>query len=145
MGKLYGAYGSNLNFEQMAHRCPTARFLGVGTINGYELEFRGRSRGVATVTACEGVSVPVGIWMIEDPDEAALDVYEGFPRLYIKQDIPTDFNGRIIPVMYYVMVDGLPLTLPSEVYFNTILDGYEDCKIDSEPLFQAALRVKDML
>lgn len=94
MSKLYGAYGSNLNFEQMAHRCPTARFLGVGNIVGYQLEFRGRACGVANVAPCEGGSVPVGIWMIEPADETALDRYEGYPRLYKKQDIPVAFGCR---------------------------------------------------
>lgn len=140
MSKLYGAYGSNLNFEQMAHRCPTARFLGVGTIGGYMLEFRGKACGVANVAHCEGGSVPVGIWMIEPSDEAALDRYEGYPRLYGKRDIPVEFGGRITPVMFYVMDADLPVRLPSEEYFNTILIGYNDCGIDSEGLFEAAFR-----
>ena len=28
--KFYIAYGSNLNLEQMANRCPTARVVGAG-------------------------------------------------------------------------------------------------------------------
>lgn len=140
MSKLYGAYGSNLNFEQMAHRCPTARFLGAGTIDGYTLEFRGRACGVANVAPCEGSSVPVGIWLTEPADEAALDRYEGYPRLYKKQDIPVAFGGRMTPVMFYVMAAELPVRLPSEEYFNTILAGYGDCGIDSKGLFEAAFR-----
>lgn len=140
MSKLYGAYGSNLNFEQMAHRCPTARFLGVGTIDGYMLEFRGKACGVANVAHCEGDSVPVGIWMIEPEDEAALDRYEGYPKLYGKEEIPANFGGRITPVMFYVMAEELPVRLPSEVYFNTILTGYDDCGIDCEGLLEAVFR-----
>ena len=34
--KLYLAYGSNLNLEQMANRCPTAKVVGNSKINGYE-------------------------------------------------------------------------------------------------------------
>lgn len=143
MSKLYGAYGSNLNFEQMAHRCTTARFLGVGTIDGYMLEFRGKACGVANVVPCEGGSVPVGIWLIEPADEAALDRYEGFPWLYNKLDIPVKFGGRITPVMFYVMDAELPVRLPSEEYFNTILTGYNDCGIDSEGLFEAAFRAAE--
>lgn len=40
MSKIYVAYGSNLNKEQMAYRCPTARFLGTGVIEDYELQDR---------------------------------------------------------------------------------------------------------
>lgn len=143
MSKLYGAYGSNLNFEQMAHRCPTARFLGVGKMVGYQLEFRGKACGVANVVPCEGGFIPVGIWLIEPADEAALDRYEGYPRLYGKRDIPVDFGGRTTPVMFYVMAADLPVRLPSEEYFNTILTGYNDCGIDCEGLFEAAFRAAE--
>ena len=36
MAKLYVAYGSNLNKEQMRYRCPTAKFVGTGIIEGYD-------------------------------------------------------------------------------------------------------------
>ena len=39
--KLYIAYGSNLNLEQMKFRCPTAKLVGKGTIENYELQFKG--------------------------------------------------------------------------------------------------------
>lgn len=35
--KLYIAYGSNLNLNQMKYRCPTAKLLGVGVVKNYEL------------------------------------------------------------------------------------------------------------
>jgi len=40
--KLYVAYGSNLNKNQMRYRCPTAKFYGIGELQGYELQFKGR-------------------------------------------------------------------------------------------------------
>ena len=39
--KLYIAYGSNLNLKQMKYRCPTAKLVGKGTIENYELQFKG--------------------------------------------------------------------------------------------------------
>lgn len=39
--KIYFAYGSNLNLEDMKVRCPTARLLGAGRAEGHELMFRG--------------------------------------------------------------------------------------------------------
>ena len=36
MAKVYVAYGSNLNMEQMRDRCPTAEFIGTGAIENYE-------------------------------------------------------------------------------------------------------------
>lgn len=37
--KKYIAYGSNLNLEQMARRCPTAKVIGAGEIRDHELLF----------------------------------------------------------------------------------------------------------
>ena len=34
--KEYFAYGSNLNFEQMAYRCPEATVVGTAKLDGYE-------------------------------------------------------------------------------------------------------------
>ena len=78
--KLYIAYGSNLNLPQMAGRCPTAKVVGASEIKDYALVFRGGRHGaVATIEPCEGSSVPVLLWKITPKDEAALDIYEGFP------------------------------------------------------------------
>ena len=41
--KYYIAYGSNLNLEQMARRCPTAKMIGSTTLKNYRLMFRGGS------------------------------------------------------------------------------------------------------
>ena len=43
--RLYVAYGSNLNLEQMKYRCPTAKLVGTGVINDYELQFKGFPTG----------------------------------------------------------------------------------------------------
>ena len=45
---LYFAYGSNINLEQMEHRCPDAQLVGPVTLQNYELQFRGS--GFATVS-----------------------------------------------------------------------------------------------
>ena len=38
--QLYIAYGSNINLEQMAYRCPHSKVVGTSEIKDYELEFR---------------------------------------------------------------------------------------------------------
>lgn len=141
--KYYIAYGSNLNHAQMAYRCPDAEFIGTSIIDGYELVFKGRNYGVADIIPCEGGSVPVGIWSISETDERNLDVYEGFPQHYRKQDFTIDFDGKNISCMAYVMSADRSFKMPSEWYFNTILQGYIDCGIDTETLFEAADKVSD--
>ena len=77
--RFYVAYGSNLNLVQMKHRCPTARLIGTGVLNDYELQFRGQpDHSFATVEPKKGGSVPVGLWEIRSEDEDRLDLYEGF-------------------------------------------------------------------
>ena len=46
--RLYIAYGSNLNLEQMAFRCPTAKVVGKSELKDYELLFRGGRRAAET-------------------------------------------------------------------------------------------------
>ena len=53
--RYYAAYGSNLSLEQMAYRCPQAKMVGTGTLEHYELQFRGSAgRAHATVEPCAG-------------------------------------------------------------------------------------------
>ena len=85
---FYLAYGSNLNLEQMAHRCPTAKPIGTTVLKDYQLLFRGEHGGsVATVEPFKGKNVPCLLWEITPADEAALDRYEGFPFLYRKEKV----------------------------------------------------------
>lgn len=74
--QLYIAYGSNINLEQMAYRCPHSKVVGMSEIKGYELEFR----GVATIVPKENASVPVLIWELDDRDLPILNRYEGATR-----------------------------------------------------------------
>lgn len=76
--RLYIAYGSNLNLEQMKHRCPTAEVVGTTVLHNWQLMFRGDNYGaVATIERRRGSKVPVLVWRIQPRDEAALDRYEG--------------------------------------------------------------------
>ena len=59
-GKLYFAYGSNINLDQMAYRCPDAKVVGPVTLEGWELLFRGS--GVATIGPKEGSTVHGLLW-----------------------------------------------------------------------------------
>ena len=136
--KLYLAYGSNLNLEQMANRCPTAKVVGASIIKGYRLLFRGSHAGaVATIEPFKGESVPVLAWEITPADEAALDRYEGWPFLYRKETIKVRLNGKTVQAMVYIMNEGRPLGQPSCYYYSTILDGYKSAGFDVEILRKA--------
>lgn len=138
--KLYIAYGSNLNLEQMSKRCPTAKVVGISKIRGYKLLFRGPHAGsVATIEPVKGEVVPVLVWEITPADEAALDRYEGWPFLYRKETFKIKVNGKFVEAMAYIMNDGRPLGKPSHYYYKTILEGYKSAGFKEELLFKAML------
>lgn len=121
MGKrLYVAYGSNLNLRQMKYRCPTARLYGTGTINDYELQFKGMpGSGFATIAPKEGSSVPVAVWDIKPHDERSLDRYEGYPSHYFKQDVPVQLEGGDeVTAMVYIMDLKMQFAAPSSHYYD---------------------------
>lgn len=129
--KTYIAYGSNINTEQMSHRCPDARVIGTSVVPDHKLVFRGHSEGaVATIEPEKGSSVPVLVWKISKRDEAHLDMYEGFPRLYVKKDYKIDLDGRKITAMAYIMTPGRVEGRPSSYYFNVIAEGYREFGFD---------------
>lgn len=136
--KVYLAYGSNLNLEQMGYRCPYAVPLGPVELPGYRLLFRGgKENAVATVEPDEGGSVPALLWEITPRDEEALDHYEGWPRFYRKETVTVDFGDKPVEAMVYVMNDGHPLGLPSDYYLNVILEGYAAAGFDAAALESA--------
>ena len=139
--RLYVAYGSNLNFEQMKYRCPTAKLYDTGIIEGYELQFKGEPTcAFATIAPKENASVPVAVWEIQPRDEMALDRYEGYPSHYFKQNVPVQLGGEEVGAMVYIMNLKRQFGMPSPHYYQTVLEGYHDCGLDTDVLDQA---VKD--
>lgn len=94
--RLYFAYGSNINLDQMACRCPDAGVVGTMTLENYELLFR--RGGFATIAPREGKTVTGLPWSITPECERSLDFYEGYPRFYNKQTVTVrDSEGAPYP------------------------------------------------
>lgn len=140
--RLYIAYGSNLNLEQMKRRCPTAEVVGTAELRNWRLWFRGgHHSAVATIERERGFTVPVLIWWIQPGDEAALDRYEGFPFLYRKETLRLTVNGRRVYAMVYIMNEaGHPYGIPSASYFDTIREGYTSANFNADILYDALKR-----
>lgn len=131
--RFYVAYGSNLNLQQMGWRCPTAKVVGKGKIENYQLLFN----GVATIVPKEKANVPVAVWEIQPSDEKSLDRYEGYPSFYRKEDINVKMDsGEELTAMVYIMNRG-HAAMPSRGYFETIRQGYNDVGLDLAYLKQA--------
>lgn len=62
--KHYFAYGSNMNLNQMAFRCPDAEVVGPVRLEGYCLAFcmNGGGNGVATIFPEQGSFVDGVLW-----------------------------------------------------------------------------------
>lgn len=138
--RLYIVYGSNLNLEQMRHRCPTAEVVGKSILHGWRLRFRGGAHSaVATIERDKDFSVPVLVWQIQPMDELALDRYEGFPFLYRKEMLRLTVDGKKVSAMVYIMNKvGRPYGMPSVGYYDTIFQGYQSAMFDTGILVAAA-------
>lgn len=137
--RLYIAYGSNLNLRQMAMRCPTAQLVGTGEVRDYELQFKGAPYGAfATIGPKDGASVPVAVWSLRSRDEKALDIYEGVKAgHYFKKEIPVQLGDQIKLALVYIMNPEAQFGIPSQRYYNAVLEGYENCKLDPHILNKA--------
>lgn len=142
--KLYLAYGSNLDRQQMAHRCPTAKVVGTGIIKDYRLMFKGSKTGsYLTIEPAKGFEVPVAVWSVTPLDEKNLDFYEGYPRFYYKTDMRIavrDFESCEVhkrTAFVYIMHEDHQLGRPSRGYMEVCTNGYEDFGFDYKILKEA--------
>lgn len=95
--RFYFAYGSNLCLNQMSCRCPTAVYQAFGILHDYEWKIG--PRGFANVISSTSVSnllenskvcepiVCGALYTLLPGDEAALDLAEQVPSVYIKQNM----------------------------------------------------------
>lgn len=138
MAKYYIAYGSNMDKEQMAHRCPMARLLGRTELENYCLLFKGSKTGAyATIEPEEGSRVPVLVWTIEKEDEKRLDRYEGYPVFYYKKDLEIDLAGKRVTAMAYIMDESREYGKPSERYYSVLERAYRKYGFPMEILTEA--------
>ena len=134
---LYVAYGSNMNLEQMAFRCPNSKVVCNGKLKGYKLVFNVHADVIKTNK--EHDEVPVVVWNIADEDWYRLDMYEGYPTYYGREiiDVILD-SGKTKKAMVYTMTKNRKgICPPDKNYFDCILKGYNDNGIDVEYLYKA--------
>ena len=143
--RYYIAYGSNLSVEQMAHRCPDAKIAGMATLKDWRLCFKIH----ADIEPCEGRVVPVLVWEISEADEANLDIYEGYPSFYYKQQMGitmTDIEGRNpkkVNAMAYIMNNVGGVSMPPKRYYDVLAEGYGRFGFDSHMLQEALMEAKE--
>jgi gamma-glutamylcyclotransferase len=135
---LYFAYGSNMNWNQMCNRCPSARFISVAHAEGHKLEFNRfsekRGCGVADIVANSENDVWGAVFEIPNDEIGELDKSEGYrvgrPReknSYERRllDVICQGSGksRITVSTYFVVEKSKYPLKPSIEYKAKILDG----------------------
>ena len=91
----YIAYGSNMVQEQMAFRCPDAKLIGMGYLEGARLEFY--LHATVERTGKKRNRVPVAVWEISRADEISLDRYEGVAGGYYTKETFLLTMNRVLP------------------------------------------------
>jgi hypothetical protein len=132
--RLYWAYGSNLNHEQMSKRCPAATPVKALYLGG-QLVFR----YVADVVGSDDPRALVagGLWWVTPECEAVLDGYEGVNAgSYAKKYFDLKHDGKVRKVLYYQMCHG-GISEPPRQYLDGIVQGYRDFGLNLELLREA--------
>lgn len=135
---LYAAYGSNLNLEQMAYRCPHSKPVGVAYLHRWKLMFKYHADIVGTYSN-EDI-VPVLLWDIAKEDWEKLDRYEGYPKYYVKRIVKVEYENTIVDAIAYIMADTNRRNFydfPDRDYYNIIVEGYYENKLPLKYLYEA--------
>ena len=128
----YFAYGMNTNLTQMAARCPGAVCLGPAWINNYALVFRHFADIEPEVDSyCDGV-----LWEITEDNLVALDALEGYPYHYTRFSVVVNTDHGSGTALVYQMVDQSFEQPPSNHYFLTVYEGYEQNSVDTHQLIE---------
>ncbi|MFO8061573.1 MAG: gamma-glutamylcyclotransferase family protein [bacterium] len=133
----YFAYGSNMSHKQMKERCPGAKYICRAFLENHRIVFDGHSAKTGGAVANIVTSLKNKVWgcvyrmSLRDLDR--LDGYEGLKsRQYRRKQVHvlTD-NGKVIEALAYYRKNK-KRNQPSGEYFNTIIEGANNCKLPDE-------------
>ena len=130
-----------MDLDQMAYRCPKAEMVETVRLEGYRLTFAAAGSGLATIFPEEGSHVDGVLWSLTGDCEKSLDLYEGYPDFYDKQEITVkNKGGREIKAIVYIMTKDYMQNFnpPGRSYLTGILKGCRQNQIPTEPILKAA-------
>ena len=119
MNIYYFAYGTNLNKKIFLKKFENAKLVKKYTLNNYKVVFRTKYI-IPDLQKIKNSKVRGLIYLIDKNIEKKLDVYEDYPKLYVKRY----FKHRKKKIMFYYMKKKtLPLK-PRGYYFKIMMKGY---------------------
>lgn len=125
----YFAYGSNMHPEQMRGVCPGSRFVTIGKLPDYRLDFtrfsNRRGGGVADIVHDSDSEVWGVVYDVPETDLDALDEKEGvavgaYERKHVEILTP---SSEPLPVTTYSVVDKGGPFAPKPEYSDLIVGG----------------------
>ncbi|GAB4335859.1 MAG: hypothetical protein Kow0010_23490 [Dehalococcoidia bacterium] len=125
----YFAYGSNMDPEQMAERCPGAVPFGPARLDGWRLtfdRFSTRRRGyVADVVPAPSAATWGVLWEVTAAHLEALDRSEGVANgAYRRAELKVRANdGSLVDAVAYTVCEPGPPGPPSPAYLGHLLRG----------------------
>lgn len=130
--QFYFAYGSNMSLDNMSGRCGDgAKVIGPALLADYELTFD--KRGYANIIAQTGQQVWGVAWQIDQNCLKALDRYEGYPRMYDRQDVQINLGPQTITAMVYIEPADQSGGQPSRSYLdNRVIPGAKENGLPAE-------------
>ena len=113
--------------SEMAAAAPTARFLGVGRLDDFELGFRRRSArwggGAADILPAAGRSVWGVLYELPDDAVEALDAKEGAGFAYRRREVVVEHDRRSVTAVAYDVIDKEPADVPPTPEYLALLLG----------------------
>jgi gamma-glutamylcyclotransferase len=128
----YFAYGSNMNWEQMQQRCPSARFLGVGRLKDHRLAITRKSRRRLCGTADVITELGSEVWgIVYEIDEADILLLDHFEDGYRRESMNVLLDGLERPTWIYIAEKESCPPPPSAHYKRLMLEGARHWRLPS--------------
>ena len=151
---LYFAYGSNMNWDQMQDRCPSAQFICKAKLPNHRLEFtrQSKKRGVADAVKNSGSDIWGVIYEINNNDISRLDKKEGFrpggnpnDNAYFRKECTVfkegQQNSSLEVFIYFVQSKGGPYETDLE-YKNLLVTGAKYWGLPKEYIEETLEQIK---
>ena len=119
MNIYYFAYGTNLNKKIFLKKFKNAKLFKKYTLKNFKIVFRTKYI-IPDIQKKKYSKVQGLIYKIDKNIEKKLDIYEDYPRLYIKKY----FRYKNKKIMFYYMKKKTSPVKPRGYYFKVMKNGY---------------------